>query len=134
MSQAPSSASFPPTPRAQLGRVVVGTVLGVLLGAGPALAWDLSTAPPRKPASAAAAAAEGKKPVWKGLGGALRKGAQAVARIYLPKEDQEHEETIDQESAPAIIVMPGAGSTGVPTPAPSPNPTPTVYHGPVVIY
>ena len=38
----------PPTPRAQLGRVVIGAVLGLVLGAGPALAWDLSASPPRK--------------------------------------------------------------------------------------
>ena len=34
------------TPRAQLARVLVGATFAVLVGAGPAIAWDVSTQPP----------------------------------------------------------------------------------------
>src|SRR5262249_58401602 len=45
------------TPRTQMAKVLVGATLALLLGAGPAVAWDMTTQMPatRRPATAAAA-------------------------------------------------------------------------------
>jgi hypothetical protein len=68
------------TPRAQVARVVAAGALAAVLGAGPAVAWDVSTQLPL-PNSAPAA----RKPSpWRGAGRELKVAAVTLARVYLP--------------------------------------------------
>jgi hypothetical protein len=71
------------TPRAQLLRVVAASTLALVLGAGPAIAWDASTQLPRVRGAAAAAA---RPSPWKGAALRLRRVLRGVARAYLPRE------------------------------------------------
>jgi hypothetical protein len=105
-----------PTPRAQLGRVVIGAVLGLVLGAGPALAWDLSASPPRK--RPLEAQNVGQPSVWRGFGRSLHQAAKAVAHVYLPEETPPP--TVDSvvvpPPTPTVAVIPLASTVPTPTP------------------
>lgn len=63
-------------------RVLLGATLAVMVGAGPAVAWDMTTQMPRLQAPSAAAT-HGSSP-WKRAGHDLKDAFKAVARVYLP--------------------------------------------------
>jgi len=105
----------PPTPRAQFARVVVAAGAALLLGAGPAVAWDLSTQPPR---------AEARSPwprpsPWLSAGKQMKAAAGGIARIYLPRD----------KPAPADSADPATSATSASPTAP----TTVATTGPVVI-
>jgi hypothetical protein len=111
----PVSPRAPPTPRAQLSRVVVAAGVAVLLGAGPAVAWDLSTQPPR----AEARSSWPRPSPWLSAGKQMKAAVGGIARVYLPRDT----------AAPADSSDP----TGAPS-APSPTAPPTAATtAPVVI-
>lgn len=66
-------------------KVFLGATLAILVGAGPAVAWDMTTQMPRR--SAAAATAHGTSP-WKRAGRDLKDAFKAVARVYLPRTNR----------------------------------------------
>jgi hypothetical protein len=105
----------PPTPRAQFAHVVVAAGAAVLLGAGPAVAWDLSTQPPR----AEARSAWPRPSPWLSAARQMKAAVGGIARIYLPKD----------KAAPA-----DSGDPASPTlPPSSPAPSATATVGPVVV-
>lgn len=111
----------PPTPRAQLSRVVVAAGAAVLLGAGPAVAWDLSTQPPR---------AEPRSPLprpspWLSAGKQMKAAAGGIARIYLPRDKAVPP---PEEGASASPATPATSATTAPTVAPVMI-APPVYRG-----
>lgn len=109
----PSSAA-PLTPRAQVARVLVGAVAAMIVGAGPAVAWDLSTQLPR------AASSRPRAPsVWGAAGKQLKAAAGGIARVYLPRT-----------SEPPASSEPAAVATPAPVSSTKPFPTPTVATGP----
>ncbi len=63
-------------------RVVLGVTLAIMVGAGPAVAWDMTTQMPKR--AAAAATARGGTSPWKRAGHDLKDAFKAVARVYLP--------------------------------------------------
>ena len=75
------------TPRAQMTRVLLGATLAIMVGAGPAVAWDMTTQMPH--VQAAAATAHGSSP-WKRAGHDLKDAFKAVARVYLPHTNRAH--------------------------------------------
>jgi len=99
----------PPTPRAQLSRVVVGAVAAVLLGAGPAVAWDLSTQPPR-----AEAPSPGPLPSpWLSAGKQMKAAVGGIVRVYLPRDIAAPPETAASASVvvPSLAAPPSAAAT-----------------------
>jgi hypothetical protein len=69
-----------------MAKVLVGATLAVMLGAGPAVAWDMTTQMPRREATAAtAAAATQVRSPWKRAGRDLKDAFKAVTRVYLPR-------------------------------------------------
>ena len=71
----------PLTPRAQMARVMLGSVFALLVGAGPAVAWDRSSQPPR---------AEAPSPwphpsPWGSAGAHVKDALAAVVRVYIPR-------------------------------------------------
>jgi hypothetical protein len=108
------------TPRAQMTKVLLGATLAVMLGAGPAVAWDMTT---QVPLHASTAATQGTSP-WKRAGRDLKDALKAVARVYLPRRNRpipaEQARWIPAPTASAVasaapLVPP------VPRPAPVPN-------------
>ena len=73
------------TPRAQMAKVLLGATLAIMVGAGPAVAWDMTTQMPHR--AAAAAATHGTSP-WKRAGRDLKDAFKAVARVYLPRTNR----------------------------------------------
>jgi hypothetical protein len=103
--RAEAPAPIPPTPRSQLARVVVGASLAAVLGAGPAVAWDVSTQLPRAPPPS-----HWPKPSpWRDAGKNMKTAAGDIARLYLPR------------TRPA----PAASEVSAATPAPTPTPSVT---------
>ena len=92
-----------PTPRAQLSRVVLAAGLAVAVGAGPAVAWDLTSQAPR---------AEPRSPwpkpsPWLSAGKELKAAAGGVARVYLPLgEPSASAEPIPTPAAAATASVP----------------------------
>ncbi len=70
-----------------MAKVLVGVTLAVMLGAGPAVAWDMTTQMPRRSTTTAAAAVHGTSP-WKRAGRDLKDAFKAVARVYLPRTNR----------------------------------------------
>jgi hypothetical protein len=105
----------PPTPRAQLSRVVVAAGAAILLGAGPAVAWDLSTQPPR----AAPRTGWPQPSPWLSAGKQMKAAAGGIARIYLPRV-----------ATPPVDSADPSASVAMPSPA---VPTTTATTGPVVL-
>ena len=68
-----------------MAKVLVGVTLAVLLGAGPAVAWDMTTQMPATQRSTTAAAAVHGTSPWKRAGRDLKDAFKAVARVYLPR-------------------------------------------------
>jgi hypothetical protein len=70
------------TPRAQASRVVVGLAGAIVLGAAPAIAWDLSTQAPR---AAERRPSEPASPSpWRTAGKHVKAAVGGIARVYLP--------------------------------------------------
>jgi hypothetical protein len=112
-----TSDARPPTPRAQVARVVVAGTLAVVLGAGPAVAWDLSTQLPTRDGIPPAAR---KASPWRGAGRELKDAAAAIARVYLPST------AVPSASAPSTVVAPAVAPP--PTASFAPPPPPHLYH------
>ena len=107
----------PPSPRAQLSRVVLAGCAALLLGAGPAVAWDLSTQPPR---------AEARSPwprpsPWLQAGREMKAAAGGIARIYLPRDRQAPVDTADPTGSAAPPPPPPPSSTVAKSPWPPPR-------------
>lgn len=99
-----------PTPRAQLTRVVVAATAALALGAGPAIAWDLSTQPPR----AEPRTGWPKPSPWLSAGKQMKAAAGGIARIYFPKASPapaDSEAVTGPPMVPAPTVMPLASAT-----------------------
>jgi hypothetical protein len=105
------------TPRAQMAKVLVGATLAVMLGAGPAIAWDMTTQMPRRAAAATATVAHGTSP-WKRAGHDLKDAFKAVARVYLPKTNRAR--PVEQ---PRLAPAPTASSIASAVPLAPPVPT-----------
>jgi hypothetical protein len=71
-----------------MAKVLVGATLAVMLGAGPAVAWDMTTQMPATHRSATAAAAVHGTSPWKRAGRDLKDAFKAVARVYLPRTNR----------------------------------------------
>jgi len=101
-----------PTPRAQFARVVVAAGAAVLLGAGPAVAWDLTTQPPR----AEPRSAWPRPSPWLSAGKQMKAAAGGLARVYMPRDTAAPPDSADPASA---VLVP---SPVAPPPAPSSAP------------
>jgi hypothetical protein len=107
-----------PTPRAQMARVVVGATLAVVLGAGPAVAWDVSTQLPRGEAPSHWA----KASPWRSAGKHVKSAAVDVARVYLPRSRPSpvtDEESSPAPPAPVAASAPAAALAAPPATAPA---------------
>jgi hypothetical protein len=69
-----------------MAKVLLAATLAVMLGAGPAVAWDMTTQMPRR-AAATASATHGTSP-WKRAGHDLKDAFKAVTRVYLPRTNR----------------------------------------------
>jgi len=106
-----ASPPAPPTPRAQLSRVVLAAGAAVLLGAGPAVAWDLTTQPPR----AEARSAWPRPSPWLAAMKQTKAAAGGIARVYLPRDLAGPADSADPASAvlvPSPAAPPTAPSSG----------------------
>jgi hypothetical protein len=103
------------TPRTQMAKVLVGATLAVLLGAGPAIAWDVTTQMPRR--AATATVTHGTSP-WKRAGRDLKDAFKAVARVYLPRTNRAR--PVEQ---PRLAPAPTASSIASAVPLAPPVPT-----------
>jgi hypothetical protein len=109
------------TPRAQMAKVLLGATLAVMLGAGPAVAWDMTTQVPLR--ASTAAATHGTSP-WKRAGRDLKDAFKAVARVYLPKTNRTHAaEQARWVPAPTASAVASAVPLVPPIPRPAPIPT-----------
>jgi hypothetical protein len=70
-----------------MAKVLLGATLAVMLAAGPAVAWDMTTQRPATRRSATAAAVHRTSP-WKRAGRDLKDAFKAVTRVYLPKTNR----------------------------------------------
>ncbi|HEY1691816.1 MAG TPA: hypothetical protein VGG39_06625 [Polyangiaceae bacterium] len=107
----PARPSVPPTPRRQVARVLVGLAGALVLGAAPAVAWDLTTQPPQP----ATPTPWPHPSPWASVGTQMKAAAGGLARVYLPTE------------------APPASS--IPAPAlPPPAATPTASYAPPPVH
>lgn len=91
------------SPRAHVTRLLIGVVAALLLASGPAVAWDMTTQPPR-------AAARSPWPAphpWTGAGKVMKKAAKGMSAIYLPQRATEPEPD-DSASVPSAPPLPTA--------------------------
>ncbi|HEX8794787.1 MAG TPA: hypothetical protein VF765_27765 [Polyangiaceae bacterium] len=100
-------------------KVILGVTLAIMVGAGPAVAWDMTTQMPRRPAAAAAAHA-GSSP-WKRAGRDLKDAFKAVARVYLP-----HTNRARPVQQARLAPAPTASSIASAVPLAPPPPIPTL--------
>ncbi len=101
----------PPTPRAQAARVVVGLAAAMVLGTGPAIAWDVTAQAPR---AAEHRRSESFSPSpWKTAGKHVWAAAGGIARVYLPRALEqpvapENPSATPPPSPPAVPPRPSA--------------------------
>jgi len=122
-TESPARDPRSPTPRAQLARVVVGGLAALVLGAGPAVAWDLSTQPPR---------AEARSPwprpsPWLTAGKQMKASAGGIARIYLPRDKAPPADSANP--AGAVVSPSPAAATATPSTGPLVISIPVPYRG-----
>ena len=86
-------------------KVLLGATLAVMLAAGPAVAWDMTTQAPSR--ASMVAASHGRSP-WKRAGRDLKDAFKAVARVYLPRTNRKPAEIV----RPTKTVSTGIASTG----------------------
>jgi hypothetical protein len=79
-------------------------MLAAAFGLGPAVAWDMTTQPPR----AEPRSAWPKPSPWKAAGAHMRESARAVAQVYLPPRP-------DESASPTPAAAPTALATAVTT-------------------
>jgi hypothetical protein len=103
------------TPSARV-RLAVAAVSFCILGLGPAVAWDMTSQPPR----AEPRSAWPRPSPWKQAGAQMKESVRTIARVYLPPRPDE------SSSAPAPAA-PAALATAVATVVATP--VPTVYRG-----
>jgi len=116
-----ASDARPPTPRAQLARVVVAGTLAAVVGAGPVVAWDLST---QLPADGGVPPAARKASPWRGAGRELKGAAAAIARSYLPSTAPSASASESASAAGPTVITPPT-TTALAPPPPSP---PRIHH------
>lgn len=109
------------TPRAQMTRVILGVTLAIMVGAGPAVAWDMTTQMPKR--AAAPATAHGGSSPWKRAGHDLKDAFKAVARVYLPHTNRAR--PVQQARLAPAPTASSIASAVVVTPPPTP-PIPTL--------
>jgi hypothetical protein len=95
------------TPRAQMIRVLVGATFAILVGTGPAIAWDVSTQPPRAEVPSPWAPPS----PWKTAGEHMKEAVKGIARVYLPRSRRAVAED------PASSAIPAAPLPVAPTPS-----------------
>jgi hypothetical protein len=106
----PSTSS----PHAQRGtrlRLLAAAVFVSVVGLGPAIAWDLTTQPPR----AEPRSAWPKASPWKVAGAQMKDSAKAMARVYLPARPEE-------PASPPAPATPAALTTAAPSRTSIPRP------------
>lgn len=99
-------------------KVLLGATLAIMVAAGPAVAWDMTTQMPRRGAVAAAAASHGTSP-WKRAGRDLKDAFKAVTHVYLPATNRHH--PVQQAR-----VAPAPTASSIASAAPLPKPIPTL--------
>lgn len=104
----------PPTPRRQVARVIVGLAGAFVLGATPAVAWDLTTQPPQP----AAPTPWPRPSPWASVGVQMKAAAGGLARVYLPSD------------APPASSVPPATSVATSLATPPPAAAPTASYAP----
>lgn len=97
-------------------KVLLGATLAIMVAAGPAVAWDMTTQMPRR--AAVAAAGHGTSP-WKRAGRDLKDAFKAVARVYIPRANGHH--PVEQAR-----VAPAPTASSIASAAPLPKPIPTL--------
>jgi hypothetical protein len=107
-------------PRAQAARVVVGVAVAIVLGAGPAIAWDVSTQAPqgaerRHPPQGASSGSP-----WRMAGHHVKEAVGGIARVYLPLPPD-----------PQAVASPVP--VAAPTPLPSAHPAPRASVAPALL-
>jgi hypothetical protein len=120
---ASAASPAPPTPRSQLARVLVGSVMAVVLGAGPAVAWDLSTQPPR----AEPRSAWPPRSPWRAAGRDMKAALGNIARVYLPRDKPRPVDPAEGTAAASSAVVAPAPTPVIISPPP-PRPPPHVSH------
>lgn len=110
-------AAAPLTPRGQVLRVLAGATFALVLGAGPAVAWDLSTSLPRGERPSAWP----KPSPWRDAGHEMKSAMKGIARVYLPLA----------RTAPSASSDPATPSVPAPAGTPTAPPVPTVAIVPV---
>jgi hypothetical protein len=108
-SKAMTPTRSPPTPRAQMARVLVASSFALLVGIGPAVAWDVSTQPPR----AEAPSPWPRPSPWTTAASQMAGAVKGIARVYLPRSTQ----SPPDESAAVTPSAPPPASAASPAPA-----------------
>ncbi len=104
-----SHSSLLPARRGPGFRLTVAAVLAAIAGLGPAVAWDMTTQPPR----AEPPSAWPKPSPWRAAGGHMKDSAKALARVYLPPGPEDPQDpSATTATAPATTAVP----TAVPVP------------------
>lgn len=106
------------TPRTQMTRVFVGVTLAVMVGAGPAVAWDMTTQMPHR---AAASAWSHPKSPWRRAGHDLKDAFKTLTRVYLPRTG--HVPAANQPPAPPAPTASSIASAVPPIKTAKPVPT-----------
>jgi hypothetical protein len=111
MRAEPGIQKHTPTPRAQAARVVVGVAAAIVLGAGPAIAWDVSTQAPR---AAERRPSETASPSpWRTAGRHVKAAVGGIARVYLPLSEDAPVASEDPSASPAPARPPPRPSASV---------------------
>src|SRR5580658_3675512 len=100
-----------PTPRAQAARVVVGIAAAIVLGAGPAIAWDVSTQAPR--ATERRLSETPSPSPWRMAGRHVKAAVGGIARVYLPLSEDAPVASEDPSASPAPARPPPRPSASV---------------------
>ncbi len=97
-------------------KVLLGVTLALMVAAGPAVAWDITTQMPRR--AAVATAPHGSSP-WKRAGRDLKDAFKAVAHVYLPRTKRPR--PVEQAR-----LAPAPTASSIASVAPLPRPIPTL--------
>ncbi len=109
-----SPSSLLPARRGPGFRLAVAAVLAAIAGLGPAVAWDMTTQPPR----AEPPSAWPKPSPWRAAGGHMKDSAKALARVYLPPGPEDPEApSVTAPTTTAVVA-------GVPVPTVAAIPRP----------
>lgn len=98
-------------------KVLLGATLAIMVAAGPAVAWDMTTQMPRR--GAVAAAAGHRTSPWKRAGRDLKDAFKAVTHVYLPSTNR-------RPPVQQARVTPAPTASSIASAAPLPKPIPTL--------